>query len=90
MGEKPLDRIFRLLLSQYNEHVAKGVIHPEFTETVETKLDFGGEVLMGHLRSGASSRVQTFPRAIRSSGGVRGRRATWRSAAISTSPTPMS
>ena len=50
----PLDRIFRLLLSQYNEHVAKGVIHPEFTDTVKQQFDFGGELLMGHLRYGTS------------------------------------
>ena len=50
----PLDRIFRVLLSQYNEHVAKGVIHPEFTDTVKQKFDFGGELLMGHLRYGTS------------------------------------
>ncbi|MBL9210171.1 MAG: amidophosphoribosyltransferase [Opitutaceae bacterium] len=50
----PLDRIFRSLLSQYNEHVAKGVIHPEFTDTVKQNFDFGGELLMGHLRYGTS------------------------------------
>jgi len=50
----PLDRIFRVLLSQYNAHVASGVIHPEFTDTVKQKFDFGGELLMGHLRYGTS------------------------------------
>jgi amidophosphoribosyltransferase len=43
-----------VLLSQYNEHVGKGVIHPEFTDTVKQKFDFGGELLMGHLRYGTS------------------------------------
>ena len=50
----PLDRIFRSLLGQYNEHVKSGVIHPEFTETVKENFDFGGELLMGHLRYGTS------------------------------------
>jgi amidophosphoribosyltransferase len=50
----PLDRIFRSLLGQYNDHVATGVIHPEFTDTVKQHFDFGGELLMGHLRYGTS------------------------------------
>ena len=50
----PLDRIFRSLLGQYNEHVTAGVIHPEFADTVKQKFDFGGELLMGHLRDGTS------------------------------------
>jgi amidophosphoribosyltransferase len=50
----PLDRIFRGLLKQYNDHVDTGVIHPEFTDTVKKQFDFGGELLMGHLRYGTS------------------------------------
>jgi amidophosphoribosyltransferase len=50
----PLDRIFRTLLGQYNEHVDSGVIHPEFTDTVKKNFDFGGELLLGHLRYGTS------------------------------------
>ncbi len=50
----PLDRIFRSLLGQYEECVHSGVIHPEFTETVKNNFDFGGELLMGHLRYGTS------------------------------------
>lgn len=50
----PLDRIFKSLLGQYNEHVRTGVIHPEFTDTVKRNFDFGGELLMGHLRYGTS------------------------------------
>src|SRR5436190_17131777 len=46
----PLDKIFRMLLKQYNDHVDTGVIHPEFTDTVKRQFDFGGELLMGHLR----------------------------------------
>jgi amidophosphoribosyltransferase len=50
----PLDKIFRLLLSQYNEKVDAGTIHPEFAETVKQHFDFGGELLLGHLRYGTS------------------------------------
>lgn len=50
----PLDKIFRALLGQYNEKVDDGQIHPEFTDTVKANFDFGGELLMGHLRYGTS------------------------------------
>ena len=50
----PLDKIFKTLLGQYNDHVATGVIHPEFPETVKRNFDFGGELLLGHLRYGTS------------------------------------
>jgi amidophosphoribosyltransferase len=50
----PLDKIFRLLLGQYNAQVDKGIIHPEFADTVKQHFDFGGELLMGHLRYGTS------------------------------------
>ena len=49
-----LDRIFRSLLSQYNDKVDIGEIHPEFTETVKKHFDFGGELFLGHLRYGTS------------------------------------
>lgn len=50
----PLDKIFKLLLKQYQEKVAAGTIHPEFADTVKRHFDFGGELLMGHLRYGTS------------------------------------
>jgi len=50
----PLDKIFRTLLSAYNEKVDSGEIHPEFAETVKHHFDFGGELFMGHLRYGTS------------------------------------
>jgi amidophosphoribosyltransferase len=50
----PLDKIFKALLGQYNERVAAGVVHPEFPDTVKKHFDFGGELLMGHLRYGTS------------------------------------
>jgi amidophosphoribosyltransferase len=49
-----LDRIFKILLKQYHDKVAAGLIHPEFTGTVKKNFDFGGELLMGHLRYGTS------------------------------------
>jgi amidophosphoribosyltransferase len=50
----PLDRIFKDLLGQYNDKVASGVIHPEFSDTVKKHFDFGGELFLGHLRYGTS------------------------------------
>jgi amidophosphoribosyltransferase len=50
----PLDKIFKVLLTQYNEKVDTGIIHPEFAETVKKHFDFGGELLLGHLRYGTS------------------------------------
>ena len=50
----PLDRIFKTLLAQYNEKLDSGTIHPEFADTVKRNFDFGGELLVGHLRYGTS------------------------------------
>ena len=50
----PLDKIFKLLLAQYNAKVGTGTIHPEFADTVKKSFDFGGELLLGHLRYGTS------------------------------------
>ena len=50
----PLDKLFRSLLDQYNDKVAAGTIHPEFSDTVKKQFDFGGELLLGHLRYGTS------------------------------------
>lgn len=50
----PLDKIFKSLLSDYNHKVDSGIIHPEFPDTVRKHFDFGGELLMGHLRYGTS------------------------------------
>src|SRR5208283_1973457 len=50
----PLDRIFKMLLGAYKDKVAAGEIHPEFPETVKRNFDFGGELLLGHLRYGTS------------------------------------
>jgi amidophosphoribosyltransferase len=49
-----LARIFRSQLKDYQKMVDKGIIHPEFPQTVKDHFDFGGEVLLGHLRYGTS------------------------------------
>jgi len=46
--------VFRSQLKKYNKMVRKGVFDPEKPETVKEKFDFGGEILMGHLRYGTS------------------------------------
>jgi amidophosphoribosyltransferase len=50
----PLGRIFRKQLGEYHKMVDQGTIHPEFASTVKENFDFGGEVLLGHLRYGTS------------------------------------
>jgi amidophosphoribosyltransferase len=50
----PLDKIFKQLLTQYQEKVDAGTIHPEFAETVKQHFDFGAEAYLGHLRYGTS------------------------------------
>jgi amidophosphoribosyltransferase len=50
----PLGRIFRTLHGQYSALVGSGDVHPEFAATVKQQFDFGGELLMGHLRYGTS------------------------------------
>ncbi|WP_221030371.1 amidophosphoribosyltransferase [Actomonas aquatica] len=50
----PLDRIFKRLLGDYNKLVSHGDAHPEFAKTVKEQFDFGGELLLGHLRYGTS------------------------------------
>jgi amidophosphoribosyltransferase len=49
-----LSRIFRSELKSYQKLVDKGIIHPEFPQTVKDHFDYGGEILLGHLRYGTS------------------------------------
>ncbi len=46
--------IFSRLLKQYGQLMRAGLVHPEFPRTVKEHFDFGGEVLLGHLRYGTS------------------------------------
>ncbi len=50
----PMTRIFHEQLSDYQRKVDNGIIHPEFANSVKDHFDFGGEILMGHLRYGTS------------------------------------
>ena len=56
--DNPLTRIFRDQLKAYQKKVDAGVIHPEFTSTVKEHFDFGGEILLGHLRYGTSGGIR--------------------------------
>ena len=49
-----LSEIFREQLEIYNEKVRKGIIHPDFPDTVKSNFDYGAELLIGHLRYGTS------------------------------------
>ena len=55
----PLDKIFKTLLGDYHRKVDSGEIHPEFSDTVKQRFDYGGELLMGHLRYGTSGGYNT-------------------------------
>ncbi|MFP4068929.1 MAG: amidophosphoribosyltransferase [Opitutales bacterium] len=49
-----LARIFKGQLKAYQKKVDRGIIFPEFPQTVKEHFDFGGEILLGHLRYGTS------------------------------------
>ena len=49
-----LSDIFNKQLDIYNQKVRKGVIHPEFPDTVKDNFDYEAEVLMGHLLYGSN------------------------------------
>lgn len=50
----PLDRVFKKFLGEYKTMVDRGVIHPEFPDTVKKNFDFCAELYLGHLRYGTS------------------------------------
>ena len=47
-----LAEIFTEQFEDYADKVKKGVIHPEFVDTVKANFDYGAELLIGHLRYG--------------------------------------
>ena len=49
-----LTQIFSRQLRNYNEKLREGLIDPAHIDTVKRHFDFGGEVLLGHLRYGTS------------------------------------
>ncbi|NCF12701.1 MAG: amidophosphoribosyltransferase, partial [Verrucomicrobiaceae bacterium] len=46
--------VFRKELKSFNKMARKGILNPEDPESVKQQFDFGGEVLIGHLRYGTS------------------------------------
>ena len=50
----PMARIFREQLKVYNKAVRNGVIDPQASDSVKENFEFGGELLLGHLRYGTS------------------------------------
>ena len=52
--QNSLSRIFKGQLKAYQKKVDRGIIHPEFPQTVKEQFEFGGEILLGHLRYGTS------------------------------------
>lgn len=53
-----LSDIFNGQLKNYDAMVQSGDIHPEFAKTVKRNFDFGGELLIGHLRYATSGNTQ--------------------------------
>jgi len=49
-----LAEIYRKELKTYHKLARKGLLNPKDPESVKTHFDFGGEVLIGHLRYGTS------------------------------------
>jgi amidophosphoribosyltransferase len=47
-----LAEIFTDQFEDYADKVKKGIIHPEFVDTVKANFDYGAELLIGHLRYG--------------------------------------
>ncbi len=53
-SSKALSKIFGSQHRQLDKRIDAGVAFPEFPETIKTHFDYGGEVLLGHLRYGTS------------------------------------
>ncbi len=49
-----LAAIFRDQFKDYNDKVKRGIIHPEFIDTVKDNFNYAAELLIGHLRYGTS------------------------------------
>ncbi|MEI7602188.1 MAG: amidophosphoribosyltransferase [Opitutae bacterium] len=59
IGPQSLTQIFSRQIKLYSDLVRDGVVIPEFPETVKRHFDYGGEVLIGHLRYGTSGNFDT-------------------------------
>ena len=51
--------VFRSQMAVYDQLIRKGRINPKDGESVKAHFDFGGELLMGHLRYGTSGEFST-------------------------------
>ncbi|MDX6766319.1 MAG: hypothetical protein SFU85_05970 [Candidatus Methylacidiphilales bacterium] len=54
MKSNPLDRIFDAQFKDYAKLVRKGIVHPEFAQSVKQNFDYAAEIYLGHLRYGTS------------------------------------
>lgn len=54
-----LSTIFNKEIKLFNKMARKGYLDPKSAESVKTEFDFGGEVLMGHLRYGTSGKFDS-------------------------------
>jgi amidophosphoribosyltransferase len=54
-----LGMVFRSQMAVYEQLIRKGRINPKDGESVKAHFDFGGELLMGHLRYGTSGEFST-------------------------------
>ncbi|NBV38060.1 MAG: amidophosphoribosyltransferase [Verrucomicrobia bacterium] len=54
IGAQGLTQIFTRQIKAYADQVREATIVPEFPETVKRHFDYGGELLLGHLRYGTS------------------------------------
>ena len=68
IGAQGLTQIFTRQIKAYSDKMREAVIVPEFPETVKRHFDFGGELLLGHLRYGTSRSNASFIRWTISSG----------------------
>jgi len=53
-SSKALSKIFGSQHRQFEKKIDAGIAFPEFPETIKTHFDYGGEILLGHLRYGTS------------------------------------
>jgi amidophosphoribosyltransferase len=54
LNDNSLTELFKKQLKHFDKLIRSGDIIPEYAPTVKDHFDFGGEVLMGHLRYGTS------------------------------------
>ncbi len=53
-SSKALTKIFESQHKQFGKKIDEGLAFPEFPKTIKSHFDYGGEILLGHLRYGTS------------------------------------